>query len=62
MNIARLSDRKLLFVNEPYLRLYGLESVDLDSFDRTALYPDPAERDWLYARAGGGARGHRPRD
>ena len=25
MNIARLADRKLLFVNEPYVRLYGLE-------------------------------------
>ena len=48
MNIARLSDRKLLFVNDPYIRLYGLEGVDLDRFDRGALYPDPAERDWLY--------------
>jgi PAS domain S-box-containing protein len=54
MNIARLSDRKLLFVNEPYRRLYGLEGVDLETFDRDALYPDPAERDWIYAelRAG----------
>ena len=26
-----------------------MENVDLDSFDRTALYPDPAERDWYYA-------------
>ena len=48
MNIARLSDRKLLFVNEPYRRLYGLEGVDLDGFDRATLYPDPAVRDWLY--------------
>ncbi|HEY8141251.1 MAG TPA: PAS domain S-box protein, partial [Kofleriaceae bacterium] len=48
MNIVRVSDRKLLFVNEPYLRLFGLENVDLDSFDRTTLYPDPAERDWYY--------------
>ena len=31
MNIARLSDRKLLFVNEPYMRLYGLEGVDLET-------------------------------
>ena len=49
MNIVRMSDRKLLFVNEPYLRLFGMENVDLESFDRTALYPDPAERDWYYA-------------
>jgi C4-dicarboxylate-specific signal transduction histidine kinase len=54
MNIARLSDRRLLFVNEPYVRLYGLEGVDLDSFDRDALYPDPAERDWLYAELAAG--------
>lgn len=49
MNITRLSDRKLLFVNEPYRRLYRLEAADLDGFDRSALYPDPAVRDWLYA-------------
>ena len=49
MNIVRMSDRKLLFANEPYLRLFGMENVDLESFDRTALYPDPAERDWYYA-------------
>ncbi len=48
MNIVRVSDRKLLFVNEPYLRLFGLENIDLESFDRTTLYPDPAERDWYY--------------
>ena len=54
MNIARLSDRKLLFVNEPYLELYGLEDVDLDTFDRDALYPDPAERDWIYAELAAG--------
>ena len=54
MNIARLSDRKLLFVNEPYIRLYGLEGVDLDSFDRDTLYPDPAERDWLYGELAAG--------
>ena len=41
MNIARLSDRKLLFVNEPYLRLFGLEGVDLDSFDRDGALPGP---------------------
>ena len=57
MNIARLSDRKLLFVNEPYLRLYGLEGVDLDTFDRSTLYPDPTERDWhLRASSPPGAR------
>ena len=49
MNIVRVSDRKLLFVNEPYLRLFGMENIDLESFDRTALYSDPAERDWYYA-------------
>lgn len=54
MNIARLSDRKLLFVNEPYRRLYGLETADLDSFDRGTLYPDPAARDWLYAELAAG--------
>ncbi len=54
MNIARLSDRRLLFVNEPYIRLYGLEGVDLETFDRATLYPDPAERDWLYAELGAG--------
>lgn len=48
MNIARLSDRKLLFVNAPYVRLYGLEGIDLETFDRDALYPDPRERDRLY--------------
>jgi PAS domain S-box-containing protein len=48
LNIARLSDRRLLFVNEPYIRLYGLEGVDLDSYDRDGLYADPAARDWLY--------------
>ena len=54
MNIARLSDRKLLFVNDPYLELYGLENVDLDTFDRDALYPEPAERDWIYAELAAG--------
>ncbi|MFO1208284.1 MAG: PAS domain S-box protein [Amaricoccus sp.] len=54
MNIARLSDRKLLFVNDPYVRLYGLEGVDLDAFDRSTLYPDPSERDWLYAELAAG--------
>jgi C4-dicarboxylate-specific signal transduction histidine kinase len=49
MNIVRVSDRKLLFVNAPYLRLFGLEKIDLESFDRVTLYPDPAERDWYYA-------------
>ena len=48
MNIVRVSDRKLLFVNEPYLRLFGLQNIDLESFDRATLYPDPAERDWYY--------------
>ena len=54
MNIARLSDRKILFVNEPYLHLYGLEGVDLETFDRDSLYPDPAERDWLYGEIAAG--------
>lgn len=54
MNIARLSDRKLLFVNEPYLRLYGLEGTDIATFDRGTLYPDPAVRDWLYAELAAG--------
>ena len=54
MNIVRASDRKLLFVNEPYLRLFGMENIDLDSFDRTALYPDPSERDWYYAELANG--------
>jgi PAS domain S-box-containing protein len=54
MNIARLSDRRLLFVNEPYLQLYALERLDLESFDRAMLYPDPAERDWLYAEVAAG--------
>jgi PAS domain S-box-containing protein len=54
MNIARLSDRKLLFVNEPYRRLYGLEGTDLTGFDRSVLYPDPATRDWLYAELAAG--------
>jgi PAS domain S-box-containing protein len=48
LNIARLSDRRLLFVNEPYLRMYGLEALDLDVFDRNRLYADPAERDFIY--------------
>ena len=54
MNIARLSDRKLLFVNEPYVKLYGLDAVDLATFDRNALYPDPRERDWLYEELSAG--------
>ena len=54
MNIARLADRKLLFVNEPYVRLYGLEGLDLDSFDRNTLYPDPAQRDWIYGELSAG--------
>ncbi len=54
MNIARLSDRKLLFVNAPYLKLYGLEDVDIETFDRSVLYPDPAERDWLYGELAAG--------
>ena len=49
MNIARLSDRKLVFVNEPYVRLYGLEGADLDTFDRGTLYPNPEDRERLYA-------------
>ncbi len=49
MNIVRVSDRRLLFVNEPYLQLFGLDNVDLERFDRTTLYPDPDERDWYYA-------------
>lgn len=54
MNIARLSDRKLLFANEPYVRLYGLAREGLDGFDRNTLYPDPAVRDWLYAELAAG--------
>jgi PAS domain S-box-containing protein len=53
MNIARLSDRKLVFVNEPYIRLYGLEGVDLDTFDRSTLYPNPEDRERLYAEIEG---------
>ncbi len=54
MNIARLSDRKLLFYNQPYLQLYRLGGVDMETFDRSSLYPDPAERDWLYAELAAG--------
>lgn len=54
MNIARLSDRKLLFVNRPYRELYGLAELDLDHFDRGRLYPDPAVRDWIYAELAAG--------
>ena len=54
MNIARLSDRRLLFVNQPYIDTFGLEGVDLDGFDRDTLYADPAERDWIYGEIGAG--------
>lgn len=54
MNIARISDRRVLFVNEPYLRMYGLEGVDLETFDRDTLYPDPAERDMIYREIAAG--------
>jgi len=54
MNIARLSDRKLLFVNEPYLRMFGLDGTDLDTYDRDQLYADPADRDWIYAEIAAG--------
>jgi PAS domain S-box-containing protein len=54
LNIARLSDRKLLFVNRPYIEMYGLEGVDLDSFDRDTLYEDPAERVFIYGEIAAG--------
>ena len=54
MNIARLSDRRLLFVNQPYIDTFGLAGVDLDGFDRDTLYADPAERDWIYGEIGAG--------
>lgn len=48
MNIARLSDRRLLFVNDPYIAMFGLEGVDLENFDRDLLYASPADRDRIY--------------
>lgn len=54
MNIARLSDRRLLFVNQPYLDTFGLNGVDLDAFDRDQLYVDTADRDWIYAEIAAG--------
>ena len=54
LNIARLSDRRLLFVNRPYVELFGLEGLDLDSFDRDTLYLDPSERDWIYQEIAAG--------
>jgi PAS domain S-box-containing protein len=56
MNIARLSDRKLLFVNQPYMEMFGLEQPELDSFDRRRLYADPGQGDTIYdeVRAGRG--------
>jgi PAS domain S-box-containing protein len=54
LNIARLSDRKLLFVNQPYLEMFGLEGVDLDTFDRDSLYADPEERTWAYEEIAAG--------
>ena len=61
MNIARLSDRKLLFVNEPYVALYGLEGVDLDSLRPQHALSRSGGARLALRRAGGGARGHRPR-
>lgn len=54
LNIARLSDRRLVFVNAPYLRLFGLEGLDLDAYDRDLLYADPAERDHIYREIAAG--------
>lgn len=54
MNIARLSDRRLLFVNRPYLEMFGLEAADMDRYDRRALYADPADRDRIFAEISAG--------
>ena len=45
----------------PIVRLYGLEGVDLDSFDRDVALPRPGGARLALRRAGGGARGDRPR-
>ncbi|MBP7242848.1 ATP-binding protein, partial [Amaricoccus sp.] len=54
MNIARLSDRRLVFVNEPYVAMYALADVDLDTFDRDVLYADVADRDLIYGEIAAG--------
>jgi PAS domain S-box-containing protein len=54
LNIARLADRRLLFVNRPYVEMFGLDGVDLDSFDRDTLYDDPAQRDHIYGEIAAG--------
>ena len=54
MNITRISDRRLLFANRPYVEMFGLESADPEAYDRAALYRDPGDRDRIFDEVAAG--------
>ncbi|WP_210529662.1 PAS domain S-box protein [Rubellimicrobium arenae] len=54
MNIARLSDRRLLFVNQPWRDLFGVSAADPNEADLARLYADPGDRDRIFAAMASG--------
>jgi PAS domain S-box-containing protein len=56
MVVTRLDDRRVLFANRAFFEAFRLTPEQLQSFDRTRLYPQARERDEIYAAIDRGER------